>query len=135
MDEFKEFDDQIDVIRDAAAEKAENLIKGELRALETAFPGHSFQFQSGMYDSYVVVTPPIHGQSSIKEYDIENQPHAALRDVSDKPRMQFLRRRLHRMGEIATVLEDTFRRGLAPISSATAPTAEDADAPIAAGPR
>lgn len=100
--EFEEFATKIDEIQQLARDKAEMLIRVELRAAKELFPDQDIEFVTAMYAPYIKVTPGIDGETKLSEFEIK--------DTS--PKMQQLKVCVDRMTQIAIHLEDTYRHDL-----------------------
>jgi hypothetical protein len=110
MQEFDDLEKKMDDVRDAAAFRAAKMIRAELVSLKEVFPNHTFEFRTGMYSPYVMVDPPLHGQTRICDFDIDTGPNSPLRTVAKQRKMQTLREHISRMDKIAIYTNDTFHR-------------------------
>jgi hypothetical protein len=107
--EFEEFRLKVDAISDEAAQKAEMLIRVELRTLTEMFPKHVIEFRTGMYAPYIFVTPEIGGMDKIHEFDIKKDGNPGMHDIAETPEMQRMKECIEKMSEIAVHLEDRYR--------------------------
>ena len=115
MKEFEALEEDLNKVKDAAVDLAEFLIREELHALEQRLHRHRFRYINGMGHDFVIMFPAL--LSDRHRGDIDSILSFASDDLREYDRydsdlVAFIKDRLERISDIATLIDSIFHAAL-----------------------